>query len=207
METPLQKLQIKIGVKPDNSFGPSTLKAIKEYYKLSDERAAHFCGQVAHETGGFNIFTENLNYSATGLLNKFKKYFPGNLSDLYARQPHKIGSRIYANRMGNGNEASQEGYFFRGRGGLQTTGKANYKSFSEYIGDQKIMVNPDLVATNYAFEAAIYFFKENSLWTICDRGVTDATILSLTKRINGGTNGLDERVSLTKRYYSWLKNK
>lgn len=201
----LIKLQEKMGVTADGSFGPATLKAGMKYFKLTPEAAAHFFGQTAHETGGFHLFTENLNYSATALQSIFKKYFPGNLAELYARQPIKIGSRAYANRMGNGDEASQQGYFFRGRGALQTTGKVNYEAFSKSIDKPEIMTTPDLVATDYSFEAAIFFFNTNKLWDICKKGVNDATILALTKKINGGTNGLDDRMSLTKRYYSWLK--
>jgi putative chitinase len=107
--------------------------------------------------------------------------------------------------MGNGNEASQEGWKFRGRGALQTTGKANYQAFSTSIKNSEIMQNPDLVATDYSFEAALFFFEKNKLWAIADKGVNEATILSITKKINGGTNGLDDRKSLTNRYYSWLK--
>lgn len=203
--TGLQALQTKIGVTADGSFGPATLKAAMTYFKMTPERAAHFFGQTAHETGGFSIFSENLNYSATGLKNTFGKYFPGNLSDLYARQPIKIASRVYADRMGNGNEVSQEGYKFRGRGALQTTGKSNYQEFSTSLNKPEIMETPDLVSTDYAFESAMFFFDKNKLWDIADKGITDASILSITKKINGGTNGLDERSSLTKRYYSWLK--
>ena len=200
----LVKLQEKIGVKADGSFGPATIKAAMVYFKMTPERAAHFFGQTAHETGGYQLFSENLNYSATGLKEIFGKYFLGNLSELYARQPIKIASRVYANRMGNGNEASQEGYKFRGRGALQTTGKSNYQAFADSIGKPEIMTNPDLVATDYAFEAAIFFFDNNKLWDIADKGVNDKTILVMTKKINGGINGLDDRMSLTKRYYSWL---
>ena len=200
----LIKLQEKLGITADGSFGPATLKAAMKFYKLTKERAAHFFGQVAHETGGFQIFTENLYYSAKRLNEKFSKYFPGNLAELYARQPHKIGSRVYANRMGNGDEASQEGYKFCGRGAIQTTGKENYKHFSIYIQNPEIMKQPSLLATEYSFESAIFFFDKNKLWDICDKGVSDKTIISLTKKINGGTNGLDERISLTKRYYKWL---
>jgi putative chitinase len=132
------------------------------------------------------------------------KIFSNDLADDYARQPVKIGSRVYANRMGNGDEKSQEGYFFRGRGALQTTGKINYLAFSKFIKDPKIMKTPDLLATDYSFEAALFFFKENNLWVICDKGVNADTILALSKRINGGTNGLEDRVSLTNRYYKWL---
>jgi putative chitinase len=201
----LKKLQEKIGVTPDGSFGPNTLKKAMEYYKMTPERAAHFFAQTAHETGEFKLFSENLNYSAKGLQTTFGKYFPGNLEESYARQPEKIASRVYADRMGNGNEASKEGWTFRGRGALQLTGKSNYKAFSDYLKKPEVMTNPDLVANDYAFESAIYFFDKNKLWDICDKGVNDASILSLTKRINGGTNGLDHRSALTKKYYEWLK--
>jgi putative chitinase len=201
----LIKLQEKIGATPDGSLGPNTLKKAMEYFKMTPERAAHFFGQTGHETGDFQLFSENLNYSASGLQNVFGKYFPGNLEESYARQPIKIASRVYADRMGNGNEASKDGWTFRGRGALQLTGKSNYKAFSDYLKKPEIMTNPDLVATEFCFESAIYFFEKNKLWDICDKGVNDASILALTKRINGGTNGLDHRKSLTNRYYKWLK--
>jgi putative chitinase len=201
----LKKLQEKIGATPDGSFGPNTLKKAMEFYKMTPERAAHFFAQTAHETGEFKLFSENLNYSAQGLQGTFGKYFPGNLEESYARNPEKIASRVYADRMGNGNEASKDGWKFRGRGALQLTGKSNYKVFSEYLKKPEIMETPDLVATDFAFESAIFFFDRNKLWDICDKGVNDASILSLTKRINGGTNGLDHRAALTKKYYEWLK--
>ena len=201
----LAALQKKIGVTADGAWGPGTLRAAAVYYKLSPARAAHFFGQTAHESGGFTIFTENLNYSASGLQTIFGKYFPGNLEESYARQPVKIASRVYADRMGNGNEASQDGWKFRGRGALQTTGKNNYKEFSEYLKKPEILTNPDLVATLYAFESALFFFEKNNVWKLTDKGVNDATILSVTKAINGGEHGLSDRSSLTKRYYSWLK--
>jgi len=201
----LIKLQEKIGAKADGSFGPDTLKKAMAYFKMTPERAAHFFGQTSHETGGFSTFSENLNYSAAGLQTTFGKYFPGNLEESYARQPVKIASRVYADRMGNGNEASQEGWKFRGRGALQTTGKDNYKQFSEYLKNPEILNNPDLVATDFAFESAIFYFEKNDLWKLTDKGINDAAILSVTKAINGGTNGLEDRSSLTKRYYTWLK--
>lgn len=201
----LIKLQEKIGATADGVFGPTTLKKAMAYYKLTPERAAHFFGQVAHETGNFKIFTENLNYSVAGLKATFGKYFKGNLSELYAKKPQKIASRVYANRMGNGDEASMEGWVFRGRGALQTTGKTNYKALSDKLKKPEIMTNPDLVANELAFESAIFFFDKNKLWDICDKGVDDNTILSVTKKINGGTNGLDDRIEKTKKFYEWLK--
>ena len=201
----LKALQEKAGVTADGAFGPGTMKAAMAYFKLTPIRAAHFFAQTSHETGGYKLFTENLNYSATGLQGIFGKYFPGNLEESYARQPEKIASRVYASRMGNGDEASKDGWKFRGRGALQLTGKANYEAFAKYLNKPEIMENPDLVATTYSFESAMFFFDKNKLWSICDQGITDAAILSLTKRINGGTNGLDDRNTKTYKYYNYVK--
>tara|TARA_B110000503_G_scaffold122306_1_gene186754 strand:- start:4 stop:615 length:612 start_codon:yes stop_codon:yes gene_type:complete len=201
----LKALQEKAGVTADGAFGPGTMKAVMAYFKLTPIRAAHFFAQTSHETGGYKLFTENLNYSATGLQGIFGKYFPGNLEESYARQPEKIASRVYASRMGNGDEASKDGWKFRGRGALQLTGKANYEAFAKYLNKPEIMENPDLVATTYSFESAMFFFDKNKLWSICDQGITDAAILSLTKRINGGTNGLDDRNTKTYKYYNYVK--
>ena len=200
-------LQEKIGVTADGAFGPGTLKAAMAYYKMTPERAAHFFTQTAHETGEYKLFSENLNYSKDGLMRVFSKYFPGGtLAESYAKQPEKIANRVYGNRMGNGDEASGDGWKYRGRGALQLTGKSNYQSFSSYLKKPEIMTNPDLVATQYAFESAMFFFDNNKLWLICDTGVSDTSITSLTKRINGGTLGLDHRKSLTNKYYGWLKS-
>lgn len=199
-------MQKKIGVKDDGAFGPGTLKAAMIYYKMTPERAAHFFAQTAHESGNFKAFSENLNYGASGLLSIFKKYFTTEaLAKKYERQPEKIANRVYASRMGNGDEASGDGWKFRGRGALQLTGKSNYQSFSNYLKKPEIMTNPDLVATEFAFESAIFFFDNNKLWSICDKGVTKDTILALTKRINGGTHGLADREEKTLKYYQWLK--
>lgn len=201
----LKSLQEKIGVTADGAFGPGTLKAAMAYYKLTPVRAAHFFAQTSHETGGFKAFSENLNYSAQGLQGIFGKYFPGNLEESYARQPEKIANRVYADRMGNGNEASGDGWKYRGRGALQLTGKANYQAFADYLKKPEVLTNPDLVATTYAFESAMFFFDKNKLWSICDQGVNDAAILALTKRINGGTHGLEDRNTKTKKYYEYVK--
>jgi len=202
----LKSLQAKIGVAADGAFGPGTLKAAMAYYKMTPERAAHFFAQTAHESGGFKAFSENLNYGAAGLTGIFKKYFPTNEKALlYERKPEKIANLVYGNRMGNGDEASGDGFKFRGRGALQLTGKDNYKIFSEYLKKPEIMTNPDLVATEYAFESAIFFFDRNKLWDICDKGVNKDTILALTKRINGGTHGLADREEKTLKYYGYLK--
>jgi putative chitinase len=201
----LKSLQEKIGTTPDGAFGPGTMKKAMEFYKLTPVRAAHFFAQTAHETGGFKLFSENLNYSADGLQKIFGKYFPGTLEESYAKQPEKIANRVYASRMGNGDEKSGDGWKFRGRGALQLTGKDNYKAFSDYLKKPEIMTNPDLVATTYSFESAMFFFDKNKLWSICDQGINDAAILALTKRINGGTHGLADRNEKTKKYYEFVK--
>ncbi len=201
----LKSLQEKIGVAADGVFGPGTMKKAMEFYKLTPVRAAHFFAQTAHETGGFKAFSENLNYSAQGLQGIFGKYFPGNLEESYARNPEKIANRVYASRMGNGDEKSGDGWKFRGRGALQLTGKDNYAAFAKYLNKPEIMTNPDLVATEFSFESAMFFFDKNKLWEICDKGINDAAILALTKRINGGTHGLADRSEKTKKYYEYVK--
>ena len=201
----LINLQKKIGVTADGAFGPGTFKAAAAYYKLSPDRAAHFFAQTAHESGNFKAFSENLNYGAKGLRGIFRKYFPTDaLARAYERKPAKIANRVYGNRMGNGDEASGEGFAFRGRGALQLTGKFNYSEFAKYVNRPDVMTNPDLVATELAFESALWFFDKNKLWSICDQGINDAAILALTKRINGGTHGLDDRKLKTKKYAAWL---
>ena len=201
----IKALQTKIGATPDGAFGPKTMKAAMEFYKLSAVRAAHFFGQTSHETGEFKTFSENLNYSAAGLKKIFKKYFNDLAALAYARNPEKIANKVYGSRMGNGNEASGDGWKFRGRGALQLTGKSNYEAFAKYLGKPEIMDKPEMVADEYAFESAMFFFDKNKLWDICDKGVNEDSMLKLTKRINGGTNGLAHREAMTIKYYNLIK--
>jgi putative chitinase len=167
-------------------------------------RLAHFLAQCGHESGGFKAVSENLNYSADGLKKIFPKYFPGNLNESYARQPEKIANRVYSSRMGNGDEGSGEGFKFRGRGYIQLTGKSNYTSFDKMV-EENIIENPDLVATKYPLASAAFFFDSNKLWSICDKGADDATVTAVTKRVNGGTIGLADRIKHFKEYYNLLK--
>ena len=176
----------------------------KKFNITNNLRLAHFLAQCGHESGGFKAVSENLNYSADGLKKIFGKYFPGNLNESYAKQPEKIASRVYGSRMGNGDESSKEGYKFRGRGYIQLTGKSNYSSFDKLVDDD-IVGNPDLVATKYPLMSAAFFFNNNSLWTICDKGSDDATVTAVTKRVNGGTIGLADRIKHFKEYYNLLK--
>ena len=167
-------------------------------------RLAHFLAQCGHESGGFKAVSENLNYSADGLKKIFPKYFPGNLAESYARNPEKIASKVYGGRMGNGDETTKEGFKFRGRGYIQLTGKANYTNFAKFIGEDTV-ANPDLVATKYPLASAAFFFDSNKLWAICDKGADDATVTAVTKRVNGGTIGLSDRIKHFKEYYNLLK--
>ena len=157
------------------------------------ERVCMFLAQTGHESGGFNIFTENLNYSAKGLRGVFGKYFSDDASALaYERKPEKIANRVYGGRMGNGPESSGDGFKYRGRGMIMTTGKDNYTAFSKDSGIDAVN-NPDLLATDMsvAIKSAIWFWNKNNLNKYADaKDITGAT-----KKINGGTIGLDDRTS------------
>lgn len=176
----------------------------KKFNITNPLRLAHFLAQCGHESGGFKSVQENLNYSADGLKKIFGKYFPGNLNESYARQPEKIASRVYGGRMGNGDESTGEGFKFRGRGYIQLTGKSNYTNFAKFIGEDTVS-NPDLVATKYPLASAAFFFDSNKLWSICDKGADEATVTAVTKRVNGGTIGLADRIKHFNEYYSLLK--
>jgi putative chitinase len=167
-------------------------------------RLAHFLAQCGHESGGFKATQENLNYSAKGLAGIFKKYFPTEAAAApYARQPQKIASKVYGGRMGNGPESTGEGYKFRGRGYIQLTGKENYTAFGKSIGED-MTVNPDVVASKYALLSAAWFFSKNGLHKIADEGASDTVVTKITKRVNGGTIGLPDRIKHFKEYYHLL---
>jgi putative chitinase len=167
-------------------------------------RLAHFLAQCGHESGGFRLTQENLNYSAKGLMGIFKKYFPTlALANAYARQPQKIANRVYGNRMGNGPETSGEGFKFRGRGYIQLTGKQNYTAFDAAVEDD-ILANPDLVSTKHALASAAWFWKKNGLNLIADTGSSTEVVTKITKRVNGGTIGLADRIKHFKEYHALL---
>lgn len=169
-------------------------------------RLAHFLAQCGHESGGFKFLRENLNYSAKGLMGIFKKYFPNEaIANQYQRQPDKIANKVYASRMGNGPEASGDGAKFKGRGFIQLTGKDNYTAFTKSIGEDCV-ANPDLVATKYPLASAAWFFYKNNLHKIADEGASDLVVTKVTKRVNGGTIGLPDRIKHFKEYYNLLKS-
>jgi putative chitinase len=167
-------------------------------------RLAHFLAQCGHESGGFRATQENLNYSASGLKGIFGKYFKeAGLAESYQRNPQKIASRVYGGRMGNGPESTGDGFKFRGRGYIQLTGKDNYTAFGKAINED-MTANPDKVATHYALLSAAWFFSKNGLHKMADQGSTDAVVTSITKRVNGGTIGLADRIKHFKEYYHLL---
>lgn len=168
---------------------------LPSYEITRGNRLAMFIAQCGHESGGFTILQENLNYSAQGLRKIFSKYFPTDeLAAQYARQPEKIANRVYANRMRNGNEASGDGWKFRGRGIIQLTGRDNYERLSEFIWEDPSVLsdNPDLLADHYiSLHGAGWYWERTGLNAFSDRD----DILTVTKRINGGTHGLADRTS------------
>ena len=180
------------------------LPSVIDTFKINSiSKLTHFLAQCAHESGNFKFVKENLNYSAEGLLKVFPKYFSKDTAAIAARKPEVIANIVYSNRMGNGDRASGEGWKFRGRGYIQLTGKVNYKAFGDYIGVDLIK-EPDLVATKYPLTSAAWFFETKRLWVLADKGIDDETIKFMTRRINGGFNGLADRISKTKTIHSFL---
>jgi putative chitinase len=176
----------------------------KKFNITTPLRLAHFLAQCGHESGGFRAIQENLNYSAKGLAITFKKYFVNeSVAGPYAKNPQKIASKVYGSRMGNGPESTGDGYKFRGRGYIQLTGRDNYTRFAKFIGEDTVS-NPDLVATKYPLASAAFFFDSNKLWAICDKGSDVATVTAVTKRVNGGTIGLPDRIKHFKEYFNLL---
>ena len=196
----LEKLKGHI---PDNVI--AQIPSIQTKFEINTPlRLAHFLAQCGHESGGFKLVRENLNYGAKGLRSIFSKYFPTDaLALAYERKPEKIGNRVYANRMMNGDEASGDGYKFCGRGYIQLTGKENYTNFGKAI-EVDLTATPDLVATQYPLLSAAWFFHKNGLHKIADGGATEAAVTSVTKRVNGGTIGINDRIRHFNEYYKLL---
>jgi putative chitinase len=181
------------------------IPAVAQKFQIDSAlRLAHFLAQCGHESGGFRLTKENLNYSAKGLNGIFKKYFPTLESALpYERKPEKIANKVYGGRMGNGPESTGDGAKYCGRGYIQLTGKDNYTAFGKSIGED-VCANPQVVAEKYALLSAAWFFNKNGLHKMADGGSTDAVVTSITKRVNGGTIGLPDRIKHFKEYYHLL---
>jgi putative chitinase len=187
---------------PNNVF--LELPIVMEKYNINTTlRLAHFLSQCHHESAGFTVTTENLNYTAQGLLKIFSKYFTPKTAKLFERRPKAIANIVYANRMGNGNALSNDGYNYRGRGYIQCTGKNMYKELSEEF-DVDFVKNPDLIATKYALASAAWFFNKKNINAIADKGSSTKIIKEVTIKINGGTNGLAQRITDFKKYHKIL---
>lgn len=183
------------------------IKGTLERYSINTIlRTSHFISQCSHESINFSVFQENLKYSAVGLMNVFKKYFPDKpTADAYAKQPEKIANHVYSNRNGNGDELSGDGWRFHGRGYIQLTGKNNYIAFSKSINETIVLDNPDVVATGkYRALSAGWFWDVNKLNDIADKGSDDGVIQEITKKVNGGLNGITERIKLFNDIYKKL---
>lgn len=178
---------------------------IEKYGVNTNLRMAHFLGQCAEETGAFTKFEENLDYSYNRLIVIFARHFPGITGKPYARKPEKIANKVYGNRYGNGPEASGDGWKYRGRGCIQITFKANYKSLSKDFGIDFVK-NPELVATEYSLISAAWFFNFNKIWSLCDGGSDVEDITAVIKKVNGGTNNLEGRIKYFKKYWNILSD-
>jgi putative chitinase len=181
-------------VKNFDEWYNNLLNILPEYDIDTPKRVAAFMAQCGHESGGFTVMQENLNYSAKGLRGIFGKYFPNDdIAKQYERKPEKIANRVYGNRMGNGPEESGEGWYFRGRGIVQITGKNNYTKCSQSLFESNVLVeNPDLLLeTEYAIHSACWFWSAARLNELADVG----DIKTMTKRINGGFIGLEDRIN------------
>ncbi len=188
---------------PDEVIGQ--IPGVQEKFAINTPiRLAHFLAQTGHESGGFKFKSENLNYSAEILRKVFPKYFPDIVvAKKYERKPEAIASKVYGGRMGNGPEATKEGFKFKGRGYIQLTGKDNYKAFDATVEDD-ILANPDLVATKYPLLSAAWFWNSRKLNAIADQGATDDVVTKVTKLVNGGTIGLADRIKHFKEYHKLL---
>ena len=190
------------GVIPDGVI--TQIDSIKDKFEINTAlRLAHFLAQCGHESGNFKLTQENLNYSGKGLLATFPRYFTTETAVLYERKAEKIANMVYANRMGNGDKTSGDGYRFRGRGFIQLTGHDNYAAFGKAIGED-ILASPDLVATKYPLLSAAWFWNKNKINVIADGGATSEVVAKVTRRVNGGVIGLDDRIKHFYQFHNLL---
>ena len=180
------------------------LPSVIDTFKITSPQVlAHFLAQCAHESGNFRYTRENLNYSADALLKTFPKYFSKDTAQTVERKPELIANIVYSNRMGNGDKQSGDGWKYRGRGYIQLTGKSNYVAFGKYISVD-LLNNSDLVASKYPLLSAAWYFEIKRLWELSNNDDLENTVKILTFRINGGFNGLSDRIAKTKTFTSIL---
>lgn len=207
----IAEFQKKNGLNDDGVLGKCTIKKMRSVFGIpNDAQMAHFLANIHHETGGFKADTENLSYSAAGLAATWPGRYkntttgkPNALAVTLASQPQKIANNVYANRMGNGDEVSGDGWKYRGRGSIQLTGRNNYKDFSDFIKDAGIIFDPDCVATKYFWESALFYFTKNKLWNKM-KGIDPADVKAIRKAVNGGYIGLKDVQAKFTYYYNLI---
>ena len=204
MSEAMKCLQAKCGATPDGAFGPNTAKAIMKHYDFTPLRAAHILGQCSHESAGFKRTKESLYYSTP---ERIQAVWPSRFPTVedavpYIKNTAKLAGKVYAGRMGN--ETEEQAAMYIGRGFLQLTGHDNYRAFASDMRLPEVITDPALVEEDYAFETALWFFNKNGLFDIADEGVTEDTIKRITKRVNGGYHGLEDRITQTVKIYGWL---
>jgi putative chitinase len=181
---------------PGNQYVAEWYEALEQllpdYEINTPQRIAAFIAQCAHESGGFTAIKENLNYRAVTLRKVFPRYFPNDdIANAYAGKPEMIANRVYGGRMGNGDEHSGDGFRYCGRGLIQLTGHDNYQAFADSV-EMAVTDVPDYLATfEGAAQSACWFWEKNNLNTFADTG----DIVTITKRINGGTIGIEDRTA------------
>jgi putative chitinase len=185
-----------------------------EKFKINtSSRMAHFLGQCSHESGGFTLVVENMNYSASQLAKTWPKRFsvdhtklpliPNELARRIERNPQLIANTVYSNRMGNGSPETNEGFNFRGRGYIQLTGKSNYTAFNGFV-EEDVIKNPNLVSIKYPLLSAGWFFHTNRINHVSDRGVNNSVISQVTEIINGGQIHIQDRINRTNMFHNLL---
>jgi putative chitinase len=178
------------------------LSDVQDRYSINTPlRLSHFLAQCAHESGRFLVTRENLNYSAQGLLKTFKRHFNERTAKLYARNPEAIANKVYGGRLGN--TEITDGWKFRGRGYIQTTGKANYAELDKIVPED-LLDNPDLVSSRYAMLSAGFYWNSRKINAVADLGATEEVVEKVTLKVNGGTHGLKERTEYFFEYYQIL---
>lgn len=203
MKERIKEIQRLVGAKDDGIIGKETLSKFQLKYKIPTKAmVAHFFGNLDHESGGFSIVEESGMYSAQRLLQIFPKYFKSlAMAKEYAYKPEKIFNLTYGGRMGN--NMPGDGWKYRGRGYMQTTGKYSYDRLGKFLGVD-LVKNPDLVATKYPLESALFYFNDNKLWNLV-KDVSEESIKLIRKRVNGGYNGLDDVRGKVLKYYNMMK--
>jgi putative chitinase len=190
---------------PDDVYRQLIDDVLQRFNLNSALRLAHFLAQCDYESATFRYTEENLNYSAERLITIFPNYFNAVNAAAYARKPKDIANKVYANRMGNGNEASGDGWRYRGRGYIQLTFKNNYRAFGEYLG-LDIENLPDEVASVYPLLSGAYFFEINNLFTKADEGSSHEVVSQITRKVSGSTRTASERYNRFLRYYGLLNS-